>query len=268
MSTLIYRLGWISVLLLLAGALSFRLGWLPFRISFTAYGLGLLGCALVAVAAASAFIVAVIKGGDTGRWLALVIVCAIPVVVVVARVGVAGFSVPPIHDISTDTEHPPSYVYALRERRAGDNSLVYGGVELARQQRAGYPDIQTLRLQAPAAQVYSAVAAIVTLRGWTLLGETVLGETDLSETATGETAPGKPGVGDTVPWKKGDGRQLEAVATTPLLGFEDDIVIRVLSGSDGTVVDMRSASRLGVSDLGVNGERVRGVLQELAARFE
>ncbi len=246
MATLIYRAGWISLLIVLLGVLSFRFGWLPFRISFSAYGLGLLGCALVVVAAGLAVFVAMVRGGDTGHWLLLVVVCAIPVVIVVARVGVVGFRAPPIHDITTDTVQPPLYQYAQTQRSAEDNSPVYAGAELAALQRQAYPDIETLQLTAPAAAVYAVVLEIVAERGWTVSGETKLSEADTDANAL----------------------QVEAVATTPLFGFKDDVVIRVRPRGDGAEVDMRSASRLGVSDLGVNGARLRSVLGELAARFE
>lgn len=247
-ATLIYRAGWVSFLVMLFGVLSFRLAWLPFRVSFSAYGLGLLGCALVVVAAGFAVFMAMVRGEDTGRWLLLLVVCAIPVAIVLARVGVVGFRAPPIHDITTDTVHPPLYQFAGTQRRAQDNSLVYAGEEVAQLQRQGYPDIQTLQLTVPATAVYAAVLDIVGERGWRVSGETAVGE------------EGAPHDAPTL--------QLEAVATTPLFGFKDDVVIRVRPRGDGSDVDMRSASRLGVSDLGVNGARVRSVLGELAARLE
>lgn len=253
LATLIYRTGWISLLVLLFGALSFRFGWLPFRVSFSAYGLGLVGCALVVVAAGVAVFVTMARGGDTGRWLLLLVVCAIPVAIVVARVGVAGFRAPPIHDITTDTVNPPLYQFAQTRRRAGDNSLVYVGEEVAVLQRQAYPDIQTLQLAAPVAAVYAMVQEIIVERGWTVSGEAAAGETAL-------------GAADAT--REANALQVEAVATTPLFGFRDDVVIRVRPRGAGAEVDMRSASRLGVSDLGVNGARVRSVLGELATRFE
>ncbi len=247
-TTLIYRSGWISFLAILFGVLSFRLGWLPFRVSFGAYGLGLLGCALVVVAAGFAVFVAMVRGEDTGRWLLLLVVCALPVALVLARVGVVGLRAPPIHDITTDTVRPPLYQFAQIQRRAEDNSLVYAGAEVAELQRQGYPDIKTLQLKAPATAVYATVLEIIGERGWRVSGETAFDE-------------------EGVPQQERT-RQVEAVATTPLFGFKDDVVIRVRPRGEGAEVDMRSASRLGVSDLGVNGARVRSVLAELAARFE
>ncbi len=248
MATLIYRTGWISLLVVLFGVLGFRFGWLPFRVSFSAYGLGLLGCALVVVAAGIAVFVTMSRGGDTGRWLLLLVVCAIPVAIVVARVGVVGFRAPPIHDVTTDTAQPPLYQFAQTQRDVDDNSLVYAGEEVAVLQRQAYPDIQTLQLAAPVTAVYAMALEIIIERGWTVSGETAFNAGDTPQEA--------------------NALQVEAVATTPLFGFKDDVIIRVRPLGDGTEVDMRSASRLGVSDLGVNGARVRSVLGELATRFE
>mmetsp|Transcript_29140 Transcript_29140/g.82161 ORF Transcript_29140/g.82161 Transcript_29140/m.82161 type:complete len:141 (+) Transcript_29140:282-704(+) len=60
--------------------------------------------------------------------------------------------------------------------------------------------------------------------------------------------------------------QVEAVDTTKLMGFKDDVVVRVTTtGSNRCRVDMRSASRVGKSDLGKNAARVNSFFHNLAA---
>ena len=44
------------------------------------------------------------------------------------------------------------------------------------------------------------------------------------------------------------------------MGFKDDVVIRVRTDADGTLVDLRSVSRVGVSDLGANAARIEDFL--------
>ena len=61
-----------------------------------------------------------------------------------------------------------------------------------------------------------------------------------------------------------DDLRIEAIATTLLFGFKDDIVIRVTANGPGSRVDMRSLSRVGSSDLGVNAKRIRSFMKELA----
>ena len=60
-----------------------------------------------------------------------------------------------------------------------------------------------------------------------------------------------------------DKGHIEAVANTPFVGFKDDVVIRVAAGADGTLVDVRSKSRIGKGDMGVNAERVRNYATKL-----
>ena len=65
----------------------------------------------------------------------------------------------------------------------------------------------------------------------------------------------------------GEAGQIEAAETTPLLGFTDDVVIRVRTLNDGVLIDLRSTSRVGVSDLGANAKRIRHFVRELKQRY-
>ena len=59
--------------------------------------------------------------------------------------------------------------------------------------------------------------------------------------------------------------RIEATDTTLLFGFKDDVVIRVSAASGGSRVDVRSLSRVGRSDFGVNANRIRKYFKQLAA---
>lgn len=142
--------------------------------------------------------------------------------------------VPSIHDISTDTEHPPAFVDVLPLRRWALNQAAYDGPAVAAQQRAAYADIGPLMLPVPQAEVHAQARQVMREEGWAVVGD----------------APE-------------EGR-LEAVATTRWLRFKDDVVVRLTAERGGTRVDMRSKSRLGRSDLGVNARRVRHFLRRLA----
>ena len=54
---------------------------------------------------------------------------------------------------------------------------------------------------------------------------------------------------------------IEAVDTTAIMAFKDDIVIRLRSDGEGTVIDLRSVSRVGVGDIGANAKRIKGFMQ-------
>ena len=142
-------------------------------------------------------------------------------------------SVPPIHDITTDTDNPPHFVAALAFRGNTSNSTEYAGEAVAKLQREGYPDIQPFQTNASVDQSYEAALVVVKYLGWALI------------------AADKPA-----------GR-IEATDTTLWFGFKDDVVIRLTPNEQGTRIDVRSISRVGGSDAGANAARVRIFLNEL-----
>jgi uncharacterized protein (DUF1499 family) len=142
-------------------------------------------------------------------------------------------SVPPIHDITTDTAHPPPFVALRPARAAAPNGADYGGPAVSAQQQRAYADLAPVRFTADPQRVFAAVVAVARESGW-------------------DVAAAVPGEG-----------RLEATATTPWFGFKDDIVVRVAARADGTTVDVRSASRVGRSDLGVNADRIRAFTRAL-----
>jgi len=146
-------------------------------------------------------------------------------------------SVPAIHDITTDSTHPPEFRAVLPLRPAGANSLVYAGDDLARRQQQAYPDIGPALFDAHPIEVFNAALASAREMNWRIV----------------EVAR--------------DAGRIEAVATTFWFGFRDDVVVRVRSAEGGTRVDVRSVSRVGVSDIGTNAARVRDFMDALKSRF-
>ena len=147
---------------------------------------------------------------------------------------------PLIHDISTDTRHPPQFHAIVPLRSSASNSLDYNPANAAKQQR-GYPDLAPLLLPATApAQAFAQAERAARALGWSI-------------------ASAAPQEG-----------RLEATDRTPLMGFQDDIVVRIRAGNGGrgSVVDVRSASRVGLSDVGTNARRIRTFLQALQAQAQ
>lgn len=136
--------------------------------------------------------------------------------------------VPPIHDITTNIDNPPQFVAVLPLRAGSPNPPEYLGGNTAELQRQFYPDILSrVYVQSPG-EVFAAVTAVVDEMGWALVDANA-----------------------------GEGR-IEATDTTQWFGFKDDIVIRLQPGLAGsTVLDVRSKSRIGLSDVGVNANRIR-----------
>jgi uncharacterized protein (DUF1499 family) len=146
---------------------------------------------------------------------------------------------PPIHDITTDPIDPPRFD-ALSRLRTGDgtNTAVYAGLYSAEQQRQFYPDIEPIELEIPVDRAYAIARQLVIKRKWTVIDER-------------EPQP---------PRRIG---RIEAVARTPIMGFREDISIRVVPDGDDSRVDIRSASRYFESDLGSNAARVTKFIDDL-----
>jgi len=147
----------------------------------------------------------------------------------------AARSVPPIHDITTDLEDPPSFVAILPLRAGAPNAAQYGGPAIAAQQRAAYPGIATIILPLAPQQAFAKALAAARVLGW-----------------------------DVVAAVPEDGR-IEATDRTFWFGFRDDVVVRVRPRNGGSVVDIRSVSRIGRSDTGTNAKRIRRFVGEIKA---
>jgi len=141
-------------------------------------------------------------------------------------------SLPPIHDISTDLERPPTFDAIAPLRADAPNSLERPS-ELSEQQRLGYPDLAPITLPIPADQAFDRALAAAQQAGWVIV-----------------TAD------------KNEGR-IEASDTTRWFGFTDDVVVRLTPWGAGTRVDVRSVSRVGGSDVGTNARRIRRYLAAL-----
>jgi uncharacterized protein (DUF1499 family) len=144
-------------------------------------------------------------------------------------------TLPKIHDITTDVLSPPEFVAAAKLRREGDHPVTYDGPEVAAQQQLAYSDLAPLQTKAPNAQVFAAARAALENMGL-------------------EITDADP-----------DRGRIEAVHTSLLYGFKDDVVVRIQETADGTKVDVRSKSRLGRSDIGMNAKRIRTFMAKLKA---
>ncbi|MBI4765258.1 MAG: DUF1499 domain-containing protein [Deltaproteobacteria bacterium] len=142
-------------------------------------------------------------------------------------------SVPPIHDITTDTENPPGFVVLLPLRKDAPNTADYGGREVAAKQRTAYPELVPLVLPLPPDQVFIRALKQARSLGWEIV-------------AADPT-----------------GGRIEATDTTFWFRFKDDIVIRIKLADGGSRLDIRSVSRVGKGDLGTNARRIRKFIRAL-----
>jgi uncharacterized protein (DUF1499 family) len=211
-----------------------RTGWWHFRTGFqiltwAAYG-GLAGAVLGFLGG----LASLWRGPRRGAWLALVaLVIGLLVVGIPWQMKRTAQQVPAIHDITTDTDNPPRFVAVLPLRKNAPNSADYGGPDIAAQQRAAYPDLRPVPLPVPTRKAFAQALQAAEAMGWEIVA------TDA-----------------------GEGR-IEATDTTLWFGFKDDVVVRIQARGDESLVDVRSVSRVGKSDVGTNAQRIRAYLQKL-----
>jgi uncharacterized protein (DUF1499 family) len=227
----------LAVLAAITGAFSgfgTRWGWWPFMTGFMMLKwAAFVGLAAVLVSLAGLMVT------RQGRLQRGVLLSAIGVIIGLAVAGVPwswlhkAEKLPRIHDITTDTINPPRFTAIMELRKNAPNSAEYEGQKIAEQQRAAYPDIKPLLLTVQKAQAFERALAIARSLGWKIV--------------------------DSNP---GEGR-IEATDTTFWFGFRDDVVVRVTSAAGGSRVDVRSESRVGLSDVGTNAARVRSFLSKL-----
>lgn len=136
-------------------------------------------------------------------------------------------TVPPIHDITTDTANPPVFVAIAPLRADAPNGVDYKADENVEPTKAAYPDLQPLITGTPVLEMFARAEKAARAMGWEIIAA-----------------------------EPNEGR-IEATDTTAWWGFKDDIVIRVVAEGDGSRLDIRSMSRVGKSDLGKNAERIR-----------
>jgi uncharacterized protein (DUF1499 family) len=191
---------------------------------------GLLLYALACVGATALFAVFAVlllvpKYSDRRSAIAKKGLLVIPGAVLFASLMASRGDFPPIHDISTDLIEPPTFTAAVKERGEA-NPLAIDPNNLSVQKQS-YPDLKTLRNTQSLQDNFERAQAIARELGWQIYH-----------------SDGKAGV-------------IEAVDTTALMAFKDDVVIRVRAEGDETLVDLRSVSRVGQADFGVNAERIR-----------
>ncbi|HMM67374.1 MAG TPA: DUF1499 domain-containing protein [Dokdonella sp.] len=145
-------------------------------------------------------------------------------------------SLPMIHDITTDTQRPPEFVAILPLRAGAANPAEYGGPEIAAKQAGAYPDIRSQHLDAPPGEAFNRAEKAARAMGW-----------------------------DIVAADAGAGR-IEATDTTFWYGFKDDVVIRIEPDAGGSRIDVRSVSRVGLSDVGKNAKRIRAFVKVLGSQ--
>jgi len=227
--------------LLILAPVGTRLGW--WQYPFGLYRL-MPASGLIAAAAVALSVLTLARGWSQLVWrsltmLAVALVLGAVLVYVPAQFFHTRYTLPPIHDITTDTGNPPAFSAVLTARAAEHaGSVDRHDPNLAQLQKAAYPEVAPFQSALPVKQAFNeALLAAKSMPGWTIVA---------ADPAAG---------------------CIEASQQSRWFRFTDDIVIRVTANEAGSRIDMRSTSRQGRSDYGVNAARIRAYLLALKKRI-
>ena len=230
----------LALLLLAIAPVGWRAGWWHFRFAF-AWLMTSSGFAAAAAAIVSLLVLLFggshLEAGSLAMAAAALVVGAV-LVYIPWQYNRLRNTVPRIHDITTDVENPPEFA-AVLPARAAENAATadYEGPELAKLQKAAYPDVAPVELALTQARAFEMALAVArSMPGWSIVA---------ADPATG---------------------RIEASQTSRWFGFTDDVAIRVSARGPASRVDKRSLSRQGRSEFGVNAARIRAFMSALRKR--
>ena len=170
--------------------------------------------------------------------------CALAVLAYPAWLAAKAVQLPVINDVSTDLNDPPDFSRAGKAVAARDGAQHNSIPAATREsQRRAYPDAQPVVLDLDADEAWPLVLKAAAARKWRVIDEVRPG--------------GRAGIG-----------HLDAIDKTPIMGFPEDVTVRVRPLAGQTRIDVRSASRFGRHDFGSNAGRVARFSAELQAQLD
>lgn len=233
-----------SVLVALIMSVGSGQGWWHFRV-----GLSSLRYVFYAAAAGVAVaLIALLLGRRVGKFLLLnllALVVAVGFLLYLGSLYRTATSLPPIHDITTNLADMPQFgrltvrednFKSVEKTDRDDLRPLAPEARWRRLHAEAYGDLRTMRVPTDVAETIRRAEGLARERGW-------------------EIARADPAAG-----------VLEATETSLFYRFKDDVVLRARAaagGAAGTDVDMRSISRVGGSDVGMNAKRIRSFLEDL-----
>ncbi len=240
---------WLAMVALILAASpgpGYKFGGFPLSLMVPFLMGGLLVAFVAGLASATGFGLRVFAGSGSMGASVIALLMAGAVIFYVGSFVKAAQGVPAIHDVTTDTENPPQFVAVLAMREGAANPAEYEGDDpepgdtgrtVREAQLAHYTDLAPLFLDTEYSFAFTAAIAAVEELGWELVEA------------------------------NSDEGRIEAIESTFWYGFKDDVVIRIQAQSDNTTrVDVRSKSRVGISDVGANAARIQRFLDALAAQ--
>ena len=175
-----------------------------------------------------------VRAGRNRAVLATIVCAVIAVPIFVTLIGSSKY--PPINDITTDFDNPPEFTFAQQLQHEPNRDMKYNKAKYADRQQQGYGPIGPIKEHLDPTAAFARVTEVAKASpNWTIT---------YTDPAT---------------------KTLEVVATSKLWHFNDDVVIQVRAATDGTsLIEMRSKSRDGIGDFGVNARRIRRFFDRVA----
>src|ERR1700749_2701636 len=231
------RLAIFAIPVVLLAIVIARAGSFDVQPALVTFGAGL-ALAVLAILLAIAALVVIWIDGRSGAGSAFAAFAIILLLLAYpAYLGTKAYRLPSINDITTDPNDPPRLDAAQRLRTRAANSTAYPGPAVYQKQTAAYPDVAPLSLDVPPQVAYDTAYSVVTKRKWAIV--------------------------DARPPQANREGIIQAVARTPIMGFRDDVVLRIRPAGAGSRIDARSASRYGFHDLGANATRLISLLSDI-----
>lgn len=227
-SRLLSALQYLALALLLAlplAVLTVRAGF--WQQGLLLYALGCLAAAIILLLLI--LLLALPRYRQRRRQIGVVALLTLPGTLLLLSLLATRGDYPAIHDITTDLNDPPVFSHAPDLRGPNSNSLAIKPDTLG-VQREAYPDLASLRSDRSPNNAYRHALEVAAELGWEIV------------------------------WQDPQTGHIEAVETTAIMAFRDDIVIRIRSTAEGSVIDLRSVSRVGLGDIGANAKRIRAFI--------
>lgn len=219
-----------AIAIIVASGIGYRLGWWHFTRGLQVSEWATYGAAVALALSGIGLIQALPRAARRGRVMAVLgLLAALLPLGMALQWEIASRTTPPINDISTDTADAPVFWDM-------PNPTDYPGAKSAVLQREAYPDVVPLKLSLTPEHAFAQALSVAQQKGWTIVAS--------------------------VP---AEGR-IEATSSSLLYGFIDEVIVRVKAADGGSLVDVRSRSRLGRIDRGVNARRIRDYMASLKAR--
>ncbi|HMK88011.1 MAG TPA: DUF1499 domain-containing protein [Methylocystis sp.] len=178
-------------------------------------------------------------GAAAAAFMLAALVLAYP-----AYLAVLALRLPELADISTDVDDPPDFSHS-RAAQVARGSASHPRPEASQRaaQRQAYPDVEPIIVDLDADEALALVLKTAAARGWRLVDK---------------RSPSA---------RSGDAHA-DFLVKTRLLGFDEDVTVRIRPMAGQTRIDLRAASRYGRHDFGANAERITSFAEELQAQLD